>query len=280
MLKNYSTLKSNITSIAIGGFDGMHLAHQELFKKLSKNGAIVAVETGYANLTPNNNREKYTDFPIFYYPLSDIKHLHPNEFIDLLKNEYPNLNNIVIGFDFKFGTNASGSIDDMKRLFDGKIDVIDEFIYDNIPVHSKIIRDFISSGQIQQANRLLGRYYSISGVSLKGQGLGKKQFVPTINIKCDDFLPPMSGIYSSFTTIKQKKYLSVTFVGNRISTDNKFSIETHLIDEKLDGISSDIKIDIDFVEKIRDNKKYDNLEELKKQILLDIEIVKTKNNIQ
>ena len=79
-MKSCSTLKNNITSIAIGGFDGMHRAHQELFNALDNNGAIVVIETGYANLSAKRHREDYTDLPIFYYPLEEIKHLHADEF--------------------------------------------------------------------------------------------------------------------------------------------------------------------------------------------------------
>ncbi|MBI3873941.1 MAG: bifunctional riboflavin kinase/FAD synthetase [Arcobacter sp.] len=275
MLKSCFTLKNSIESIAIGGFDGMHLAHQELFKRLCRNGAIVVIETGYANLTPKVNRAKYTTFPLFYYPLLDIKHLSPQEFIRLLKDEYPNLKKIVIGFDFKFGSNASGSIDNLRELFDGNIEVVEEFFYENIAVHSRVIRDLISSGEITNANTLLGKNYEISGLHIKGQGLGKKQFVPTINIKCENFLVPNSGIYSTFTIIENVRYLSVTFIGHRVSTDGLYAIETHLIDKTLEEFLG--HIEIEFVEKIRDNQKYNDLEKLKKQILNDIATVKEKS---
>lgn len=93
MKKSYSTLvnKKDITSIAIGGFDGMHIAHQQLFKQLDKNGAIVAIESGYSNLTPKSFRQEYTNLPVYYYVLDNIKHLEGEEFIKLLKEEFPNL---------------------------------------------------------------------------------------------------------------------------------------------------------------------------------------------
>jgi riboflavin kinase/FMN adenylyltransferase len=65
---------SKIDAIAIGGFDGMHIGHQKLFAQLGKNGAIVVIETGYANLTPGCEREKHTHYPILYYPLDEIRH--------------------------------------------------------------------------------------------------------------------------------------------------------------------------------------------------------------
>lgn len=107
MKKSSSILvnKNTITSIAIGGFDGMHSAHQELFKNLDEHGAIVSIESGYANLTPKSFRQEYSIYPIYYYILENIKHLEGDEFIKLIKEEFPNLKKIVVGFDFCFGKN-------------------------------------------------------------------------------------------------------------------------------------------------------------------------------
>lgn len=272
MLKSCFTLKSSITSIAIGGFDGMHLAHQELFKRLDDTGAIVVIETGYANLTPKVHRAQYSTFPLFYYPLTEIKHLTPKQFLGLLKEEFPNLQKIVVGFDFKFGAGASGSIDLLQELFDGVVEVVNEFFCDDIAVHSRKIRDFISTGKIEKANQFLGKNYTISGVHIKGQGLGKKQFVPTINIECEDFLLPSEGIYATYSFVNGVKYPSVSFLGHRVSTDGKYAIETHILDLELEEIHS--HIEIEFIKKIRENQKYDNLEKLKNQILEDIEVAK------
>jgi riboflavin kinase/FMN adenylyltransferase len=264
-------MKNNITSITIGGFDGMHIAHQELFKYLDINGAILVIETGYATLTPKTYRQYYTSYPLYYYNLNNIKHLSGKEFISLLKQEYPKLKTIIVGFDFKFGKNATCNIDDLKDLFNKKVIVVDEFLYDNIAVHSRTIRDFISNGDIKKANKLLNRNYSISGIHIKGQGIGAKQLVPTINISCDDFLIPQNGVYSTYSFIDDIKYKSITFIGHKVSTNNKYSIETHIIDQNI--IKKISKIKIEFIKKIRDNKKFDNLEDLKNQIKKDISIV-------
>jgi len=267
-------IKDTISTIAIGGFDGMHLAHQQLFSKLDKNGAIVVICTGYANLSPSVNRAKYTSYPLFYYPLEDIKHLEAKAFIDLLYEEYPNLKKIVVGYDFHFGYQASANIHTLKELFKGEVVVIDEFKLDGIAVHSRVIREYLRDGDIQTANKLLGYNYRFKGNHIKGQGIGAKQFVPTINIDIQDFLIPHEGIYITKTTILNKTYQSVCFIGHRGSTDGKFAVETHIIDKSFDEDTPKI-IEIEFIKKIRDNKKYDNYDDLKKQILDDIE--KTKN---
>ena len=260
--------KNDITSIAIGGFDGMHLAHQELFKKLDDNGAIVVIQTPYANLTPKTNRAKYTYFPLYYYDLELIKHLSSKEFMKLLKEEFSNLKTIVVGFDFRFGVNASGNINTLKELFDGNVIIVDEFSYDKIPVHSRVIRDMISTGDIINANKLLGKNYIIDGLHIKGQGIGAKQFVATINIEVRDFMYPSAGIYITYSYINTTKYQSVTFIGHRVTTDGKFAIETHILNKNIKDINS--KVRIEFLSKLRDNKKFEIYDELKEQILKDI----------
>jgi len=273
-VKSCSTLKNKnkITSIAIGGFDGMHIAHQTLFGKLDKNGAIVVIETGYANLSPNTYREEYTSYPIYYYPLEDIKHLNGKQFITLLKDEYPSLKKIVVGYDFYFGANRKYSTKNLKELFSGEVIVVDEVSFEGINIHSRVIRSYLCDGKIEQANKFLNREYKISGYQIKGQGLGTKQFVSTINLKCDDFLLPSSGIYATKTIINTKEYKSITFIGHRLTTDGKFAIETHIIAPLFQNTNLKARelVQIKFFTKIRDNKKFDRYEALQQQILDDI----------
>ena len=274
MKKSSSILvnKNTITSIAIGGFDGMHSAHQELFRNLDDNGAILSIESGYANLTPKRYRQEYSIYPIYYYVLENIRHLEGDEFIKLIKEEFPNLKKIVVGFDFCFGKNRKYCIEKLKDLFNGEVLVIDEIKIDEIPVHSRIIRQYLKDGNIKMANKLLGKEYKLYGQQIKGQGLGTKSFVPTINLKVDEFLLPQEGVYITKTILDNKEYKSITFLGHRITTDGSYAVETHILDENItnDNYTTQVK----FYEKIRDNKKFDSFEDLKKQIFDDIELAK------
>lgn len=274
MKKSSSILvnKNIVTSIAIGGFDGMHIAHQELFKNLDDNGAIVSIETGYANLTPKRYRQEYSIYPIYYYNLESIKHLEGNEFIKLLKEEFPNLKKIVVGFDFCFGKDRKYCIEKLKELFEGEVVVINEVKLENIAVHSRIIREYLKAGNIQIANKLLGKEYKIYGHQIKGQGLGAKSFVPTINLKVEEFLLPKEGVYITKTILDLKEYNSITFLGHRFTTDGSYAVETHILDENIE--EKDYTTQIKFYKKIRDNQKFDSFEELKKQIFKDIETTK------
>lgn len=263
-------MENNIQSIAIGGFDGMHLAHQKLFEQLGDNGAIVVIETGYANLTPHEYRQKYTHYPIFYFTLQDIKHLSGTEFILLLQKNFPNLEKIVVGYDFGFGANKSSNAKDLKTLFSKNVVIVDEFICDGISVHSKEIRNFLKIGKLDLANQFLGKNYQICGTKIQGQGLGTTTFVPTINLLVKDFLLPKEGVYVSWCYINTSRYKSVTFIGHRQSTDGTFAVETHLINKALE-LDGEKEVCLEFIAFLRDNQKFDSFESLKEAIVNDIQ---------
>lgn len=248
----------------------MHLAHQKLFSKLDNNGGIIVIQTTYANISPLRNREKHTQFPIYFYPLENIKHLSGRQFVGLLKEEFPNLKKIVVGFDFHFGHDAAYDSDNLIDFFDGVVDIVEEYKIDDIAVHSRVIREYLRNGNIEYANKLLGYNYSLSGLVVSGQGIGKKQFFATINVKVSDYLIPQEGVYLTKTLLNDVSYCSVCFIGHRVTTDGKFAVETHILDKDFTQ-KVPKNIEIEFISKIRDNQKYEKFEELKKQIEDDIQ---------
>lgn len=259
----------NVDSIAIGGFDGMHIGHQHLFNALGENGAIVVIETGYANLTPKKLRENYTHYPICYLDLSDIRHLGGEEFVLFLKSKFPKLAKIVVGYDFHFGKNRKYSHIELKELFKKEVEVIKEVLLDGDSIHSHKIRAKLQIGDIKGANAFLGHNYTIHGMMEKGQGIAKEQLFATINIATEGFLIPKEGVYVTLTRIDDEEHWhpSVSFIGHRITTDGNFAIETHILDCE---VTCHKKASISFVNFIRNNEKYENLGDLKKAISKDI----------
>jgi riboflavin kinase/FMN adenylyltransferase len=273
MLSTATVLKE-VDTIAIGGFDGMHIGHQHLFDALGPHGAIVAIETGYANLTPGREREHYARHPVVYYPLDAIRHLDGEGFVAKLKEQFPRLKKIVVGYDFHFGKDRMCSHGDLKRIFDGEVVVIDEVCVHNDSVHSHKIRAKIQIGDIAGANGFLGHNYTVRGRIVTGQGIGKKELVPTINLVTEDFLLPKEGVYATLTRIdgEEHYYPSVSFIGHRVTTDGSFAVETHIIGSE---VSCRESAAISFVGFIRDNCRYDSLEALKEAIAMDIKTAKT-----
>jgi riboflavin kinase/FMN adenylyltransferase len=247
----------------IGGFDGMHLAHQELLKKAD---FFIIIEKG-SSITPGFDRCYYTNLGCEYFLLEEIKDLSAMKFIEILKTM--NIKKLILGNDFRFGKNRSGNIDMLKNFFD--VEVIKEIKIDGIGVHSHIIRKFIKE-DIKKANKFLGRNYKIKGIQIKGQGIGSKELVPTINIELfKHYVIPKPGVYIT----KTNSFLSLTFIGIR-STDNNFSIETHIIEK---NFQTKKLIEIEFIEFLRENRKFKNINELKLQIQKDIKKAKGKYGI-
>lgn len=260
---------SKVDAIAIGGFDGMHVGHQKLFDELGKNGAIVVIETGYANLTPGAEREHYTHYPILYYPLDDIRHLDGEAFVEMLRERFPHLKKIVVGYDFHFGKNRRYSFDDLGRLFEGEVVVVEQVCIEGDSVHSHKIRSKIQIGDLSGANRFLGHNYSIKGSVVRGQGIGKTDLVPTINLECSGYLLPYEGVYAALTRIDEEEHFhpSVVFVGHRVTTDGSYAVESHILGETIQSCE---KATISFVKFLRKNQKFESLESLKKAIGDDI----------
>ncbi|MBV5277798.1 MAG: bifunctional riboflavin kinase/FAD synthetase [Campylobacteraceae bacterium] len=269
MLKHSTILrKDSIDTIAIGSFDGIHLGHRQLIDKLGDNGALFVIDKDQANLTPGIKRSEYSTYPCMFYHFLKVKNLSGAEFIALLHKEFIHLKKILVGYDFQFGHNRSCNVYDLKALFEGEVEIVDEFSFEGISIHSSTIRDFLKKGMVAEANRFLGREYSIIGSMIEGQGLGKAKLVPTVNLKVVDYLVPKDGVYATRTKIDKKVYASISFIGNRMSTDDAFSIETHILDENIETPNGNLEIF--FVSYMRENQKFDALSDLKKQIHQDI----------
>jgi len=241
-------------NLAIGGFDGVHFAHQKL---ISISDEVLIIDKN-STLTPYFTRCDYIKKPCHLYKLDEIKNLSYKQFIDLIKQKF-SPKEITIGYDFRFGKDRKGSILDLKNYF--KVNEIQEIKIDNIAVHSKIIRNFIKNGDIKKANKFLNHTYKIKAIQIKGQGIGSKQLLATINFKpIYNYIIPKNGVYLTLIN----KIPSLTFIGIR-STDNNFSIETHLLN---DFIHNEI-YDIEFIDFLRENKRFNSIDELKKAIITD-----------
>ena len=254
-----------ITSIAIGAFDGVHLAHKVLIDSVD---AVAIIERNSGVLTPGYTRIRYIDKPSFFYHFDKIRELSAEAFVLRLKEDFPYLTKIVVGYDFHFGRGKSGDVKLLEKLFDGEVVVVDPIKSEGIAVHSRVIKDLIKNSEIAKANILLGRSYQICGEVIRGQGIGSKELVPTLNIDSKNYLLPKDGIYATNTKIGDIWLKSVSFIGHRVSTDGKFSIETHIIDKEIHGVND--SIEISFKKFIRENKKFDDFGALKRQIEEDI----------
>jgi len=270
MLRRSTILKKeSVDTLAIGSFDGIHVGHRQLINHLGSHGALFVIDKDQANLTPGIKRSEYAGYPCMFFHFLKVKDLSGAEFVELLKKEFPHLKKIVVGYDFCFGKHRSCTAKDLKTFFDGDVVIVEEFSYQGNSVHSSLIRTYLQEGHLEEANRFLGREYAITGDVVTGQGLGKKELVPTLNLKVLEYLIPHQGVYATRTRIAQTIYDSVSFIGVRESTDGAFSIETHILDATLPEIHG--AVELFFVAFLRDNQKFNSLSELKSHIEHDCE---------
>ena len=261
---------NNIKSIAIGSFDGIHLGHKALISKVE---AVVIIERNGGYITPGYKRSFCVKQPCFFYHFEHISSLSAEEFVVKLNVDFPKLETIVVGYDFGFGYKKEGNTTLLKELFKGKLVIIDEVKEQNISVHSRTIKKYIAKAEMKLVKELLGRSFVVSGKVIAGQGLGKKELVPTINLNIYDYDLPKNGVYATRTKVNDEWLESVSFIGLRVTTDGSFAVETHVLDREIGAVKGTIWIE--FVEFIRENKKFDSLKSLKNQILFDM--IQSKN---
>jgi len=262
-------INNSIKSIAIGSFDGIHIAHQALIERAE---AVVVIERNGGYLTPGYKRSWYVDKPVFFYHFEKIRALSPEAFVAKLEAYFPLLEKIVIGYDFSFGKARAGNGATLSDLFYGEVEIISEISYEGVPVHSRTIKAYIKEGKIDMVNGLLGRTYTIDGKVIPGQGLGKKALVPTLNLRVIQYQLPLEGVYATRTQIDGKWYESVSFIGHRVSTDGSFAVESYVLDQELGSIDGNVALQ--FVSFLRENRKFDALDRLKEQIAQDITAAK------
>jgi len=260
---------NQIKSITIGSFDGIHLAHQALIDKAE---AVVVIERNGGYLTPGYKRSFYVDKPMFFYHFDKIRAMSPEAFVSKIEEDFPALEKIVVGYDFSFGRRKAGDTQSLSVLFNEAVEVISEISLDGEPVHSRTIKAHLKEGNIARVNAMLGRAHQIDGRVIRGQGLGKKALVPTLNLQVRDYQLPQEGVYATRTKIEGVWCQSVSFIGHRVSTDGSFAVETHILDRQIETPPD--KVWLEFQAFIRPNKKFESIEALKRQIEEDIECAK------
>ncbi|TNF43521.1 MAG: bifunctional riboflavin kinase/FAD synthetase [Epsilonproteobacteria bacterium] len=262
-------LHNQIKSIAIGSFDGIHTGHRTLIDKAD---ALVIIERNGGYLTPGYKRSLFTSKVCCFYHFDKIKSFTPEEFVHRLEADFPALETIVVGYDFHFGKGKSGNAQLLTTICDKEIVIIDEVSHDEIPIHSRTIKTYLREGKVSLANDLLGRRYYIDGEVIRGQGLGKKELFPTINLQVKEYQLPLEGVYATRTCIDDTWYPSVSFLGHRVTTDDSYAVETHILEKEIGEVEG--KVLLEFVDFMRINQKFDSLDALKVQIENDITAAK------
>lgn len=279
--------------IALGYFDSVHIGHRQIIQRLkeySKHyGCFSAVMTFVNNPYPVMGKDikliyTYNERLSLLKKLGvnaviksefyeEFKNITANEFAEKLHNSFK-IKHILCGYDFNFGRNAEGNAVFLKSFFNKhniKVDILPEITYGGVRVSSTAIRELLIKGDIENANILLGEPYFVTGSVTYGEKIGSKLLYPTINIMPDaEKIKLRDGVYCTTTEIDGKIYKSVTNCGGKPTFDSdKYKIETYIIDYEGNLYNKNVKIN--FLQFLRDLIKFDNAEDLKKQIAADIE---------
>jgi riboflavin kinase / FMN adenylyltransferase len=282
--------------LAIGFFDGVHLGHQQIIRQTiadaGQHDALTLVIT--FDRHPNTVVAPDRVPPLIYslpQKLRTIASLgtdtlllihfdkavseQPGEaFIRGLSRDLGRIQSLCVGANFTFGHKRDGSVPLLKKLgeeLNFTVHGIAAVSLDSQPVSSTRIREVIRSGDFDAASEMLGRRYALTGRVVHGDQIGHKLGFPTANLDTSSLLIPPNGVYAAHATVRGQTHRAVLNIGYRPTLNQpaeQLRVEVHLLD--FDGLLHDEEMEVTFADKLRDEKKFASLDELKTQIARDI----------
>jgi len=284
--------------VSLGTFDGIHLGHQAILKKLAKekkerkrNTLLVTYEPHPQRVvSPENSplilstlKEKLNLLQTFPEgkELSGVlvieftkkfSLLSAEDYIEEILIKRLKVGELIVGENHAFGSNRSGGIELLKKAslkFGFELQVAPSVLWDKMRISSSRIRKEMLSGNFEQACLMLGHSYLIAGKPIKGKGVGMEIGYPTINLEVPERkLLPKKGVYGVEVEIKDEKFYGMMYIGRKLTLDErKLSLEVNLFDYQGDEIPAMLMI---YLQKwIRGERKFDSLKELRNQLTED-----------
>ncbi|MEK6152357.1 bifunctional riboflavin kinase/FAD synthetase [Flavobacteriaceae bacterium 3-367] len=285
------------TAITIGTFDGVHLGHRKILKRLINDAKTLNLRATVLTFFPHPRMvlQKDTDIKLLntieeriqileetgldcliIHPFTkEFSRLSATEFVrDILVNNL-RIKKIVIGYDHRFGRNRNANINDLTAFgntLDFEVEEIPAEEIDHVSISSTKIRKALQEGDIKMANTYLGYAYMLTGTIKKGKGLGRQLNFPTANLLIEEGykLIPRNGVYVVKSNLDNRVIHGMMNIGyNPTVSGKEKSIEIHFFDFEQDLY--DHKIQIHILERIRDEHKFDSVEALKEQLEKDRE---------
>lgn len=279
--------------VVLGNFDGVHKGHQMLLheaKAKAKENNLMAIALSFYphptwvlgnNPKPlvmsrqdRKHQIKAEGMDLFIeYPFTvDFAHISPDIFFKDVLVDKLHARVVVVGSNYFFGKNKVGNVDYMKVLgekYDVEILVVDTVKKDGQVISSTHIRQLISEGKMEEAESFLGHPYTVIGTVVHGKKLGRTIGFPTINMIADPArIHPPNGVYATTVKVYNHEYMGITNVGYNPTVGSSYKmIETHIID--FTGEIYGEEVEVAFHKFIRPEQKFDNVEELSKQIARD-----------
>jgi len=288
--------------ITVGIFDGVHCGHQEIFRQMKAltiepdQKTIAITFEPHPRIALGNDNEDVKFINIFEKKIERIAHsgidyllvlpftsefaaLSPEDFVREYLVKKLNVGILVIGYDHHFGKSRSGDYHEIERLgiqYGFSVVEVGEVCCEGDVVSSTKIREALKKGDIEIANRYLGYHYSITGTVVHGNMLGRKLGFPTANIELPDRhkLITANGVYACCVLVNGKWHEGMSNIGFRPTIEKSpLTIETHIFNFNEDIYGKTITIA--FIQRIRDEVKFSDLEHLKQQLTQDKMTVQT-----
>ena len=293
-IKDFNAVKNTI--VTIGTFDGVHLGHRAIFDKMNYEASKIDGETVVITFYPHprivlgldssslkfiNTHEKKInrleeagiDHLIIVSFTRQFAGTSSSDFIKDLVVDKIKPSKLIIGYDHHFGKNRRGSFDELAKLgreFGFSVEQVDEQKINDMPISSTKIRSLLNAGKVSVANMLLGYEYSITGKVVPGNAIGRKLGFPTANIEIADEYKLIAavGVYACRVYWMGKCYKGMSNIGYRPTINHgELTIEVHIID--FNEQIYDQEITISFVDRMRDEKKFEHKEALIEQLKID-----------
>lgn len=283
-------------SIAFGVFDGVHLGHKKIIERMMDTNDTKKIVLTFYNhpedIINKNKTIKYittrkqkedilknmgVDCIVYIHFTKDVKNTTADDFIKTYMLDKFDLKKITVGFNNRFGKDGLGNGDlliQMGKQHHFDVEIVDKVCLNREIISSTTIRKALLEGDIEKANEMLGRAFYVTSTVINGKRLGRKLGFPTANLRMpEDLVMPQNGVYLTKTIVHNQEYYSITNVGqNPTFKNHPYRIETFIID--FDENIYDKEIKVCFLKKIRDEKKFESIDELKKQIYNDTNCAK------
>ncbi len=298
-MKNLHKIQKHLKNpvVTIGTFDGVHIGHKALLTRMVERtkmlDGVSIVITYHPHpieilkkkvypflLTEKIKKEQFLkevgiDYVLWLDFDMNLAHLTPEEFVRDYLYKQIGAKEIIIGYDWHFGKNRSGDYHLLKKIereLDFHVEIVDEVLVDDEIVSSTAIRKYLSMGNIQRANKMLGRDYCIMGTVEKGNQVGREFGYPTCNLKPLEIrkLYPAIGVYLTQIRHAHKVFWGLTNVGTRPTIDKnnrQKNVETHILD--FNEHIYEQEIELFFIQKIRDEVEFESIDALVEQIRKD-----------
>ncbi|MDI1354615.1 MAG: bifunctional riboflavin kinase/FAD synthetase [bacterium] len=285
--------------VTIGTFDGVHLGHQKILSRLKELKQSTGLKTVVLTFDPHPRKvlfpeqkdlklitlvdeklellERYgVDVTVVYPFTKRFSELEAQQYVEEILVKQLQTKLLIIGYDHKFGKNRSGNIEVLRKfapVFDFAIEEISALDLDQIAISSSKIRKALEEGNLEKASEFLGHHFYLNAKVVKGKQLGRTLGFATANLKPEgvEKIIPRKGVYFVGIETEGKHYFGMLNIGFNPTTDadESLKIEVHIFDFNADIYSKIVKLK--FLKRLRDEKKFANLTELKAELVRDKE---------